>query len=650
MSRRKRGVCLALIVLLLFPSGILLAQDPGPVSLIPFRDTVNQLAGLAPAGWRQADPGIYLSVDDPEDMAGLMMLRFPQSAAGDVLDLVLQQMGITEAPGAVGVLATGAFEWTLFKIDIAAPDAASPSPVMDIATAESDGHAFLVLMQANEEDYPALHDALFLPVVNALRVLVPLSGRERAATRDYWPTEAWRPATPEQQGMDSGVLADMLALIMEAQIPIDGITLVRNGYLVTDVYFAPFAVGERHPLYSVTKSFTATLLGIALNQGVIDSLTRPVVDFFPAAEPDNFAALVTLEHLLTMSSGVRCAESLLEGNGDSGPALALQMQAPPGVMFEYCSSGSDLLAAVIQEATGQTAATFAEEHLFAPLGITSATWPLTDLGYSTGGSDLLMSTHDMARLGYLYLNGGLWDGQEILSEDWVRAATSSHIETGDGGYGYHWWTPTPGLYAAIGYAGQYIIVMPEYDLVTVIVSSLGQQDSGLPLGLFYEYILPAVRADDPLPPNPEALSRLAAIAMQAATGAPPLPDIAMVISGQTFRLAPNDLGWESLALYFTPGEEEAGISINSSEVAAVGLGDLGRIADGALLGGLTDGQVSLLGRWQDDRTFALDYRPVGSGGAFHAVLAFAEDGATLSIEVRPLFSGEPETFEGVLAE
>ena len=183
--------------------------------------------------------------------------------------------------------------------------------------------------------------------------------------------------------------------------------------------------------------------------------------------------------------------------------IDLPMVEAPGTRFEYCNGASFLLSAILQEQTGMNALKFAEKHLFDPLGISDVTWPSNPQGITVGYSDLHMRPHDMAKIGFLYLNDGLWDGKRIISSQWIKASTRKHIaSTLLPGYGYQWWIVDPSIYTAVGYQGQFIIVMPEKNIVAVFTSSLGQEDFYIPLGLLAAYIIPAVKSPMPLPENP----------------------------------------------------------------------------------------------------------------------------------------------------
>ena len=317
----------------------------------------------------------------------------------------------------------------------------------------------------------------------------------------YWPT-----AIPDEQGMNADLLAGVVDTIKERDYDVDSVTVIRNGYIVLDEYFPPFEPNSMHIIHSCTKSIVSALIGIAIDQGYIEGVDQLVLDLFmerTAANLDADKETMTLEDLLTMSSGLECRDSYLynwrglnemrESDDWVQFMLNLPMAEPPGTRFEYCNGGSFLLSAIIQETTGMSALAFAEENLFGPLNITDVHWPANPEGITIGWGDIHMRPHDMAKIGYLYLNGGQWDGEQVVPAAWVKASTQAHIAAGtlSDGYGYQWWVDDGGYYMAIGYQGQFIYVVPEKDMVVVFTSELDESDFFIPETLLNEYIIPA---------------------------------------------------------------------------------------------------------------------------------------------------------------
>jgi CubicO group peptidase (beta-lactamase class C family) len=395
-----------------------------------------------------------------------------------------------------------------------------------------------------------------------LGVLVSLTAGcalvQSPSTGDYWPTHGWRTSAPEAQGMDSLKLAQMLEVIQqEPALNLHSLLVIRQGYLVSEVYFTPaFGPNTKHILYSVTKSFISTLVGIALDKGYIDSLHHPVLDYFPRRTIENRDTrkeAMTVEDLLTMRSGLDWQEGnsayvgLAQNTDAVKYVLDEPMIEPPGTQFLYCSGCSHVLSGILQQLPGVQTLDFAKKNLFAPLGISDYQWDLDSQGVALGGWGLYLKPRDMAKLGYLYLHNGLWDGRQIVSAAWVKTATATHTDTPHKlgfGYGYQWWTyPRLGAYMALGAFGQVIFVAPASDLVVVVTADQTDLANEAVFKLIEAYILTAVKSSAPLPANPTGQSELAAqikASQRSRAPAPLLPSAVRGTAGQ----------WSALLLGF----------------------------------------------------------------------------------------------------
>ncbi len=316
--------------------------------------------------------------------------------------------------------------------------------------------------------------------------------------------------------MDSDVLSEVVAFIMKEKLPVDSLMIIKNGYVVLDAYFYPYHKGMLHDVASVTKSITASLIGLAHENGFIEDLKEPIVDFFPEYENrSKSTASITIHHLLTMTSGFACGYvpgekelfEMIESPDWVAFALQMPMAVRPGTAFSYCSNGMHLLSAIVGRATGMPALDFAERFLFSPLGIEDVVWPADPQGVNLGGGDLRMHPADMARIGYLYLRHGQWDGQRILSTTWVNVATTKQIDVDNRpeGYGYGWWifpNPYDGMFGARGRGGQEILVWPQHDLVLVLTANGAHIDS------FSHLLMKSFASKAALPENRSAYGRL----------------------------------------------------------------------------------------------------------------------------------------------
>ncbi|MBD3190570.1 MAG: serine hydrolase [Candidatus Heimdallarchaeota archaeon] len=323
----------------------------------------------------------------------------------------------------------------------------------------------------------------------------------KSSTRDYWPTDGWETSSPEEQMMDSEKLANLLAHIEEEQLFIDSVLIIRHGYLVEEQYYHNYTRNKLHQVWSVTKSFTSALIGIAKEEGYL-TLDQKVLDFFPErnfSHVDARKQAITIEHLLTMTSGLDWpGEGIMGGVWipSEDPVefvLNRTMEHNPGEVFTYNSGATHVLSAILQKVTGKTTLAYAQEKLFEPLGMGNLTWDQDQLGIYFGGHGLALTPRDMARFGYLYLNNGTWEEeQQLVPRTWVNQSTSKNIQVDEAtDYGYLWWLyPERGLYAAQGFLGQRIFVFPEYDLLVVFTGALF--DATIYFELMEQYILSAL--------------------------------------------------------------------------------------------------------------------------------------------------------------
>ena len=321
----------------------------------------------------------------------------------------------------------------------------------------------------------------------------------------YWPTGGWRYASPEDVGIDGGVLDEMIEHVKSSGMGADSVLVIRNGYLVSD-YSSGLDETDIHIIFSCTKSVVSTLIGLAIDEGYIDpDLDQRLLDIFPdrtVANPSAWKDEITLRDLLMMSGGFDARDSWIyswewlgrmhEAEDALQYMLDLEMAFEPGSRFEYTNGVSHLLSYIITEATGMSALEFAQEHLFEPIGITRAEWTTDNMDRNWGYSNLYITPHEMAKFGYLFLHGGEWDGEQVVPEEWVEEATAKHIDANIyPGYGYQWWVHPDGYYSGVGHMGQFIHVVPDLNLIMVTTSS-NENDFNRILALLEDYVIPAV--------------------------------------------------------------------------------------------------------------------------------------------------------------
>jgi CubicO group peptidase (beta-lactamase class C family) len=347
------------------------------------------------------------------------------------------------------------------------------------------------------------------PRISALFLLAILAATlsSCADRKSEWPTRGWRTSTLEAQGINPGRISAALDYIRANNTGIRSLLIVRNGYLASENYFQGYDRNRLGDLYSVTKSVVSTLVGIAIDQGKIEGLRTPIsglLEYGPPRNPDPLKDAMTIEDALTMRSGLDWTEgdkayAAFYGSSDAvGFVLGQRMRGSPGGVFNYDSGVVHLLSAGLGKRTGMDSAAFARRYLFGPLGIRRVEWEKDRNGIPIGGWGLRMTPRDMAKLGYLMLRGGSWDGRQVVGKAWVDSATGERVmDTGspDGlRYGYLWWVyPAVGGFAALGLEGQTILVVPRLDLVVVITASTPDRGHRGIFPLIADYIVPAMR-------------------------------------------------------------------------------------------------------------------------------------------------------------
>jgi CubicO group peptidase (beta-lactamase class C family) len=313
---------------------------------------------------------------------------------------------------------------------------------------------------------------------------------------------------PEAQGVSSSAI---LAFIEAADKRIDSLhsfMLLRHGHVVAEGWWSPYRAESPHSLYSLSKSFTSTAVGLAIAEGKL-SLDHKVLTFFPEnapAKPSNNLKAMRIRDLLRMSTGHQTEPPRTLDEAWTKTFLAHPVPFKPGTHFMYNTSATYMLSAIVQKVTGETVLDYLRARLFEPLGIEHPTWETSPQGITAGGYGLSIRTEDIARFGQLYLQKGQWQGKQLVPEAWVEAATARQTSNGsnpdsdwDQGYGYQFWRCRHGAYRGDGAFGQYCIVLPEQDAVIAITS--GVRDMQSVLNLVWEKLLPAMQSTSPMPDN-----------------------------------------------------------------------------------------------------------------------------------------------------
>jgi CubicO group peptidase (beta-lactamase class C family) len=319
-------------------------------------------------------------------------------------------------------------------------------------------------------------------------------------------------STPENQEVRSDSILEFLDAVENAKLEFHSLMVLKHGQVIAEGWWKPYAADLKHMLFSLSKSFTSSAIGSLVNAGKV-GLEDAVISFFPEDLPleisTNLRAM-KVGHLLCMASGhsddPTNSSSIRESQNWIKTILEQPVDFEPGTHFVYNSGASFLLSAIVQKVSSQTLLEFLKPRLLEPLGIEHATWASNVQGIHFGGWGLSITTEDIAKFGQLYLQKGVWNGQQILSSIWIEQATSSQVSNGDKptsdwqqGYGFQFWRCQHGAYRGDGAFGQYCVVMPEQDAVVVITSAVN--DMQQVLDLVWEHLLPGLNSSQTLKPS-----------------------------------------------------------------------------------------------------------------------------------------------------
>ena len=472
------------------------------------------------------------------------------------------------------------------------------------------------------------------------------------ATEPIWPTKEWQTSSPEEQGMDSKELAKLVDF--GTTLSLDSLLVVRHGKIVAEAYYAPYAAGIPHAIYSATKAVISTLMSIASKDGLLDSPSHRVLDFFDRrsiANLDDRKKAITVQSLLDMTSGIEWSmpDSMFEM--ERSPdwvkfVLDRPMSSAPGNVFNYSNGNAHVLSAIVTKLTGMSALEYAKAKLFSPLEINDVFWEHDPQGISNGGKGLYLQPRDMAKIGYLYLRNGAWEHTQLLPSDWIDKVTHATIDPHAPGepelrYSNLFWVlPDKHAYAASGYHGQVIMVFPELDIVAVATGR-----DNYPLSKLADYIPSSVKSDTALTSDPASANLLAnkilGVSTEKPTGVGATPEMAAIISGKIYRFPPNAMNVKSLSLLLTDPHPRYDMEIYARDATKsgprftgpIGLDGMYRKGESTHLEALAIGEVNAIkGTWQDDHTFVIDRLILGQGQpAERWTLTF--DGEKLNVRV-----------------
>ena len=358
-------------------------------------------------------------------------------------------------------------------------------------------------------------------------VLNMILGKTGGTRVDYFPQkpdfpfdavyeQAFVRATPESQGISSDLFAALLReLDASKDTEMHHFMALRHGKVICECNFAPYPKGMWHITHSMCKSITGMAIGMLIEEGKL-KLNENIYDIFSDhmnAFSKIFRPVITVENLLTMTSGVTFNESgIVSGNDWLGSFLNASVNGKPGTEFQYNSLNTYVLSAIVTKRTGETLTEYLTPRLFGPLGITKYYWETCPKGITKGGWGLFLCAEDMAKLGQLYLQRGKWNGQQLVSEYWIEISTARHLKTQNGTYGYGyqlWMEQRPGSFEYNGMLGQNVIIYPDMDMV--LVTNAGNKEmfqDCIMLNIIRKYFPVNYHPADVLPENPLSYSLL----------------------------------------------------------------------------------------------------------------------------------------------
>jgi len=455
-------------------------------------------------------------------------------------------------------------------------------------------------------------------------------------------------STPEQEGISSrAILQFVEALEKEQPDAIHSLMLRRHGKIVAEGWWAPYSPDNPHLLWSLSKSFTSTAIGMAQDEGLLN-IDDQVISFFPEDTPENPGSklkAMRISDLLRMNTGHLHEPSFRNMQADNWAEvfLAHPLEFKPGTHFLYNSMATYMCSAIIQKVRGKTTLDYLTPRLFEPLGIESPTWETCPKGISVGGWGLSITTEDISKLGQLYLQKGKWEGKQLISEAWVEKATGNRTSNGSNpesdweqGYGYQFWQCRHNAFRGDGAFGQYCLVMPEQDVVLAMTS--GTDDMQGILNIVWEYLLPALE-DGALQADEEGVGllnqKLENLAIRVIEGKKSTP-ITAELSGRTYTLEQNKRGLRSISFDFEGDSPEISIASEGGEYAF--RAGFGKNEPGLLPNPYVSSQkVAVSGAWVADDSFEVLVIYYETPQSVKYTFKFEDDMLYLNTELRASF-------------
>jgi CubicO group peptidase (beta-lactamase class C family) len=389
-------------------------------------------------------------------------------------------------------------------------------------------------------------------------------------------------SNPESEGVSSAGIIDFLNAVDTGSVELHSFMFIRHGRVIAEGWWNPYGPDYKHILFSASKTFTATAIGLTISENRL-KLTDKVFSFFPYSMPDSISDYMrelTVQNLLTMSVG---QDPEPRAMGTSGDWITAFLKSPPihkpGTVFKYNNMATFMLSAIVQQVTGQTVFDYLQPRIFKPLGISGIDWDLNPQGINLGMIGLRLRTEDMAKFGQLLLQNGVWNGKQLIPKEWIKEATAFKIESNDPGnkrpkdlndwaqgYCYQMWRGRNNSVRLDGMAGQFVILFPDKDAFVVLTANARNTQNEL--DLVHNYLIPAIKSDKALPGSPglnnELQKRQAALSLKPVTNAGlSKSEFESKISGKEFDLPQNNNNIQSV--YFTFNEDGCSFALKRDD-------------------------------------------------------------------------------------
>ena len=368
-------------------------------------------------------------------------------------------------------------------------------------------------------------------------------------------------STPEAEGVPSGAVIALMDSLMELpKTDIHSVMVLRHGKVIAEAYPAPFAPEYRHAVFSCSKTFVGAAVGLAISENRL-RLTDRVASFFPDQLPDSISANLadmTVRNLLNMTSGVTPDWNMRNVRTDWIKGYLGKQVKVPGEHFDYDSMSSYILSAIVQKVTGMKVLDYLRMKLFEPMHITDISWEASPEGINTGGWGVYIQSESLAKFGQLLLNRGVWKGKQLLPAWWVDQMMAKQSDTGSFGYGYGyqmWLCEYPGAIRMDGALGQYVLIIPDKDMV-VVITECTLIDGATQRRLVWNRLLPAVTGDQPLIAGKDykRLQKKQSSYQLPLVQGKASSSLVGKYADKSIMLEPNKFGWQSLELHFKQKE------------------------------------------------------------------------------------------------